>query len=326
MCCITRMKTRRMKLLLNHYKGKIIIAGLLFAMMLASAANTASAQVLHEQGFLPAAPAFDRERFNIVIISEAGAATLATIGLQYLWYKKFPHSHFHFFNDNNEWLNMDKVGHAATAYNIAAFQYNMMRWTGVNKTTSLWVGIGTALAYMSMIEISDGFSKEWGFSPGDMISNVSGIAFFGVQQAVWKQQRILLQYSYHGTIFPQYNPGMLGRNLPERMLKDYNGQSYWLSFNVSSFFKKANIPKWITADFGYGAGGMTGAVTNPREVNGKAIPSFSRERKLFFSVGGAFTANKNISYPSWINIFKVPTPALEYNLTESKVKLHALYY
>ncbi|HVZ96665.1 MAG TPA: DUF2279 domain-containing protein, partial [Chitinophagaceae bacterium] len=217
-------------------------------------------------------------------------------------------------------------GHATTAYNIAAFQYNVMRWAGVNKTASLWTGIGTAFAFMSMIEISDGFSQKWGFSPGDMLANVSGITLFGVQQAIWGRQKILLQYSYHETIFAKYNPGELGSNLPERMLKDYNGQSYWMSFNLSSFFKNAAIPKWITADIGYGATGMTGAVANPAEVNGKPVPSFSRDRKLFFAIGGAFTANKNTSYPSWINIFKIPAPALEYNLTEGKMKADILYY
>src|ERR1700690_499384 len=116
------------------------------------------AQNVSEQGFLTALSNFNKQRFNVVVISEACVGSLITVGLQYLWYKKFPRSRFHFFNDNDEWLNMDKVGHATTAYNIAAFQYNMMRWSGVNKTSSLWIGVGTALAYMSMIEISDGFS------------------------------------------------------------------------------------------------------------------------------------------------------------------------
>src|ERR1017187_3822618 len=132
------------------------------------------AQKVQEQGFLPASENFNKERFNLVIISEAGIGTLVTIGLEYLWYKKFPKSRFHFFNDNDEWLNMDKVGHATSAYNISAFQYNMMRWSGVNKISSLWIGAATALAYMSMIEISDGFSAQWGFSPGDMMANITG--------------------------------------------------------------------------------------------------------------------------------------------------------
>ncbi|MEO8861918.1 MAG: DUF2279 domain-containing protein [Ginsengibacter sp.] len=294
--------------------------------LLVSIAQSGQAQKMEEQGFLPASANFDRQRFNVVILSEAGISTLATIGLEFLWYKKFPKSRFHFFNDNNEWLNMDKVGHATSAYNIAAVQYNVMRWTGVNKTTSLWVGIATALGYMTMIEVSDGFSKEWGFSPGDMIANVSGVAMFGAQQAAWHQQRILMQFSYHNSIFSKYNPGELGRNLPQRILKDYNGQSYWLSFNMSSFMGKTNFPKWITANLGYGASGMISAVHNPSEVNGKNVPSFLRERKLFLGVSGAFTANNATIYPSWLNILKIPAPVAQWNLTSDKISFRPLYY
>lgn len=297
-----------------------------FLFLLVSISQSVQAQKMEEQGFLPASANFNRQRFNVVILSEAGLSTLATIGLEFLWYKKFPKSRFHFFNDNNEWLNMDKVGHATSAYNIAAVQYNVMRWTGVNKTTSLWVGIATALGYMTMIEVSDGFSKEWGFSPGDMIANVSGVAMFGAQQAAWHQQRILMQFSYHNSIFSKYNPGELGRNLPQRILKDYNGQSYWLSFNVSSFMGKTNFPKWITANVGYGASGMISAVHNPSEMNGKNIPSFLRERKLFLGVSGAFTANNAITYPSWLNILKIPAPVAQWNLTSDKISFRPLYY
>jgi hypothetical protein len=202
----------------------------------------------------------------------------------------------------------------------------MMRWTGINKTSSLWIGLGTALAYMSMIEISDGFSAQWGFSPGDMIANVSGITIFGAQQVIWHQQRILMQYSYHPTIFAKYNPGELGSNLPQRMLKDYNGQSYWLACNLASFMGKTNFPKWINADIGYGASGMTGAVTNPSAVDGKTIPAFTRQRKLFFGITGAFTAYHTIPFPSWFNIFKVPSPALQWNLTDKKISFDPFYY
>jgi len=283
-------------------------------------------QRIDEQGFLATSANFNRQRFSTVVISEAGVGALVTIGLQYLWYKKFPRSRFHLFNDNDEWLQMDKVGHATTAYNVAALQYNLMRWSGVRKTPSLWIGLGTALAYMSMIEISDGFSAQWGFSPGDMAANLTGVAMFGLQQSLWHQQRILMQFSYHNTLFAKYNPGELGSNLPERMLKDYNGQTYWLSFNVSSFLGKTNFPKWITADFGYGASGMTGAVTNPSKVNGKDIPRFDRERKLFFGFSGAFTANKSLPYASWLNVFKVPAPVVEWNITGNKVVFKPFYF
>jgi hypothetical protein len=301
---------------------RIICSALIFLVI----SKNVIAQRAVEQGFLPPSENFNRGRFNFVVISEIGIGTLATIGLQYLWYKKFPRSHFHFFNDNDEWLNMDKVGHATTAYNISAFQYNLMRWSGVKKSSSMWIAGATGLAYMSMIEIFDGFSSQWGFSKGDMLANIAGTAIFVAQQSTWQQQRIQMQFSYHNSIYAKYNPGELGRNLPQHLIKDYNGQSYWLAFNVSSFLGKTDFPRWINADIGYGAEGMTGAVINPSVVDGKTIPSFTRQRKLFFGVTGAFTTKNNITYPSWLNIFKVPTPVMEWNLTKNKIKFRPFYY
>jgi len=77
------------------------------------------------QEFFRPDPKYNPGRVNGVVIAEAAIGTAVTIGLNYLWYKKFPHSKFHMFNDNNEWLSMDKMGHATTAYNIAAIQSDL---------------------------------------------------------------------------------------------------------------------------------------------------------------------------------------------------------
>ena len=89
---------------------------------------------------------------------------------------------------------------------------------------------------------------------------------------------------------------------------------------------KTNFPKWITANLGYGASGMISAVHNPSEVNGKNVPSFLRERKLFLGVSGAFTANNAITYPSWLNILKILAPVAQCNLTSDKISFRPLYY
>ena len=46
------------------------------------------------------------------------------------------------------------------------------------------------------------------------------------------------------------------------MLKDYNGQTYWLSANLKSFFPGSNIPPWLNVAIGYGADGMFGGFEN----------------------------------------------------------------
>ena len=120
---------------------------------------------------------------------------------------------FHFFNDNSEWLQMDKAGHATTAYNIGSIQYDLMRWCGVKNDASIAVGSITALGYMSIVEVLDGFSSKWGFSKGDMVANIFGAALFASQQKVWNQQRISLKFSFHPSLYVQYYPSELGKRL-----------------------------------------------------------------------------------------------------------------
>ncbi len=285
----------------------------------------ANGQITNDPELLNPSRSFNPKRLTTVVISETALASVITIGLQYLWYKKYPKSHFHFFDDNDEWLQMDKMGHATTAYNVSAVQYNLMRWCGVNRTTSEWVGGATGLAYLLLIEIMDGFSAQWGFSKGDLAADIFGAAFFTGQQALWKEQKIQMRFSFHKSIFAKYNPGELGANFPQRLIKDYNAQSYWFSVNLHSFLnKRINFPAWMNADLGYGAEGMTGAVTNPKEVNGNPLPTFQRNRKFFFGIDGAFTKPGTIPFPSWINIFRIPTPVIEFK--EHKIIFRPFYF
>ena len=283
-----------------------------------------------QQFAFPPSQTYQPDRLKKVVIIESAAGVLVSVGLYYLWYKKFPKSRFHFFNDNDEWLQMDKVGHATTAYNIAVIQNDLMRWSGVSKGTSISIGGLTALGYMSIIEIMDGFSKHWGFSPGDMAANIFGAAFFAAQQKWWGEQRVALKFSFHNSPFAKYNPGELGSKWSSRILKDYNGQTYWLSFNIKSFLSsKSNFPQWANIAFGYSAEGMTGASSNPTMVNGKTIPYFKRYRQFYLAPDAdLFRINSSAIYndASYLLKFsKIPLPALEYS-TNKQIKFHALYY
>ena len=294
----------------------------LFSLLLSSA---------RAQEFFKPSSTYNPGRVNGTIIVESAIGTAVTIGLNYLWYKKFPHTKFHLFNDNNEWLNMDKVGHATTAYNIAAIQGDVLHWGGVRQGTAALVGTATALSFMSMIEILDGHSDGWGFSKGDMLANIAGCVLYEGQQLMWGQQRISLKYSYHATLFPKYYPAELGSNLPQRMLKDYNGQSYWLSFNIGSFLPaSAHFPQWLNLAAGYGAEGMVGAVKNPTEVDGKPVPYFRRYRQFYLSFDTDLYRLDGLS-PLASTLLKVnrtiktPAPALEWNEVEG-FRFHPFYY
>jgi len=253
-------------------------------------------------------------------------------GLYTLWYKDYPRSSFHFFNDNNEWLQMDKAGHAYGTYQLSRLTYNLADYSCFNKTKSIWLGTTVAIIYMNSIEIFDGFSAEWGASIGDAAANTAGWLLFTLQQQFWDEQRISLKYSFFPSQYAQYRPSHLGNSLFSQPIKDYNAITTWISVNPSTFLKTENrfLPNWLCFSLGYSADGMLGGTSNPNSYNGQPIPHFERQRQYYFSLDVDFTKIetdskflKSLLFA--LNAIKFPFPAIEYG-EKSKFKFKALYF
>ncbi len=252
-------------------------------------------------------------------------------GLYYLWYKDYDQSGFHTINDNKAWLQVDKIGHVFSAYQMGRVAYTGFRWAGLDEKKSVWIGGTYGFLFLTTVEIFDGFSTNWGFSWGDVMANAAGSGLFIGQQLLWKEQRIQLKFSYSPSKYAQYNPNLLGSNHTERFLKDYNAQTYWLSINPQSFSSSRRIfPKWLNIAVGYGAKGMTGTYYNPEEVDGVAIPNFNRTRQFYLSLDLDLTKIKtNSEFLRLVlevaNMVKIPFPTLEYN-NEDGLEFHAVYF
>lgn len=252
------------------------------------------------------------------------------VGLNELWYKDYPRSGFHFFNDNHQWLQVDKIGHAMTAYYISKLSMDAIKWSGVSSGKAMWYGSVFGLVFLSSFEVFDGLSAQWGASIGDMAANTIGVACLIAQQKTWQEQRLLLKFSFYPSKYPQYRPTILGSNFNEQILKDYNGHTYWLSINAASFFKNKGIPDWLNLALGYGADGMLGGNENPfHDKNGNVLPYFNRQRQFYFSLDIDLTRIKTKSrlLNSFFNAFgfvKIPFPALEFR--GQKILFHPLYF
>ena len=277
-------------------------------------------------------PAKVKRNVKIVVGTELTLYAVSMTGLYFAWYADYPQSNFHFYNDNGEWMQMDKIGHGVTSYLVGSFGYEMLRDAGLDEKRSIWLGGTLGLAFLTTVEVFDGFSSEWGFSWGDMAANTLGAGLFIGQQFLWHEQRITLKYSFHTTEFADYRPDVLGSNFLQQTIKDYNGQTYWASFNFKSLFlnKESKFPTWLNFAFGYGATGMTGGYENALEHNGKPIPYYDRQRQFYFSLDVDFTKiptnNKVLKYTfKVLNIFKLPFPTLEYN-TGNQWVWHWIYF
>jgi hypothetical protein len=269
-------------------------------------------------------------RKTTLAISGGAAYTASMFGLYQLWYKDYPGSGFHFFNDNREWKGIDKAGHATSSYYVGRLGYDAWRWAGMSETKAIWIGGLTGFFHLTIIEIFDGFSAQWGASAGDLAANTLGSALFISQQLGWHQQRAVLKWSYHSTDFPSYRPDLLGRNSVQQMLKDYNGHTYWLSANLRCFAgKESRIPGWLNIAVGYHATGMTGAATNSTVYNEKQIPEFERRSLYYISPDIDLTRiHTHSAVLKWIfetiGFLKFPLPALE--ISTQGVKFNPIYF
>ena len=276
--------------------------------------------------FLKPSDSLNTKRKNAVLISGTSLAGLTLIGLDRLWYKDFPRSSFNAVNDNDEWLQVDKVGHLYSAYQLTRVGAETFNWAGANKKSQLIFGSALSLGFLTTVEIFDGYSAEWGFSWGDFTANVLGSGLYVGQELLWNEQRITVKYSFHQTQYASQNPEKLGTGIFEEFLKDYNGQTYWLSANLHSFFKDSKLPKWLNIAIGYGAEGMlTG-----RSESSSFFTNQDRYRQFYLSLDVDLTRIQTNSrflktLFSVVNVLKIPSPTLEFKGNRGTV-FHLLYY
>lgn len=278
--------------------------------------------------FLKPADSLNQSRRNAVILSESVLTAGALLSLNQVWYADFPKSDFHLINDNGEWLQMDKAGHVFSSYQLGRFSKELFQWSGMSQKNQLLYGSTFGFAFLTAVEIMDGYSSQWGASIGDVAANASGTALYVSQELLWKEQRIFPKFSFHTTAYASIRPTVLGNSLNEQIIKDYNGQTYWLSVNCRSFMKKSSIPNWLNLAFGYGAEGMiTG---EDAFVNTIFLPESKRYRQFYLSLDADLTKIETKSsllktFFSIFNSIKIPAPTFEIN-GKGKLKLYYLYF
>lgn len=247
--------------------------------------------------------------------------------LSHAWYKNYPQTSFHFFNDNNDWLQVDKAGHVFGTYTVGRMSREVWRWAGLGRKKQIWIGGLSGAAFMTVIEVLDGYSSNWGFSLGDMAANLGGSGLLIAQELAWNEQRVHLKFSFHKNtyadpVLSQRANNLFGRRGWEHVLKDYNGQTYWASVNLKSFLKKSKIPAWLNIAVGYGAEGMFGGSENrAKDANGNVYfdrTDIPRRRQWYLSpdidLTKIKTKSKLIKTAFFLlNAIKIPAPSLGFS-------------
>src|SRR5262249_17889891 len=125
------------------------------------------------------------------------------------------------------------------------------------------------------------------------------------------------KFSFHQTSFPQKNPNLLGSDFSQQLIKDYNGQTYWLSADMDKFVR---FPHWLNLCVGYGAANM---------IYARDEQNRDPYRKYFIGIDFDLTAIrtkskvlKTLIY--FVNTIRLPAPAIEFS--QGKVRGHLLYF
>ncbi len=317
----------------KHSLYVVIITRLFFQSISAEAQYTFKPDITFSrlQNFVDTNPQntypYNKKRVRLVTAANIVGYGGALIGLNAVWYSKYPRSGFHFFNDDAEWLQVDKVGHVYSAYSESRASMELWRWAGLPRKQRIWIGGLSGVAYQSIIEILDGFSSEYGFSPLDFTANVVGSGMFIAQEFAWDDQRIKFKFSFHRKNYGEADlnqraDDIYGKTEIERFIKDYNGQTYWLSANINSFFPNSKLPRWLSMSVGYGAEGMFGARSNVAVDNDGALTfdrrDIKRYRQWYLSPDIDFmkikTNKKGLKFLFFVlDAVKFPAPTIEFS-------------
>lgn len=258
---------------------------------------------------------------KIINIGVPSAAVISLVGINEVWYKNYARSDFHFFDDLKEWNGMDKIGHACTSYQLNKISHCLFKKNNIKKP--LLKSSVYTFGYMLGVELLDGYSTEWGFSIYDVIGNGLGTMLYTFQERKFKNQPFKIKFSSHKSTYASCRPSLLGENRLQQILKDYNGQTYWLTFNYNELWnKRIKLFDYIDFAFGYSIDGFTGGHNNPEISSCNCLindcNNLKRTSQFIFSVDLNTSKIKN-KHPILgkfllpFDIVKIPFPAFILN-------------
>ncbi len=234
------------------------------------------------------------------------AVTGIHIYQQNAWWKD-QRTSFHFQNDADYALNVDKAGHFFGGAFGSFLGRKSLEWSGASKTTAVWGGFALGALFELYVEFEDGFARDWGFSPGDATADVIGAAWPLAQHYVPGMEFVQPKFSY----FP--SQALLDGNHDGNMIDDYEGQTFWMGIHVHGLLPrswKPYWPEWLGIAVGVSVRNM------PIRVNGTVTYGNPLERNIILALD--YDVTKIIPGDTWLlvalkealNFIHFPSPAI----------------
>jgi hypothetical protein len=197
----------------------------------------------------------DPLRVGIVAGATVGGFVVGHGMLNDLWWKgeRVPF-HINTSQDYTYALNADKYGHATFAYMASTVYGDLMGWCGLDSGSAAWWGFGVAMTYQTYIEVRDGFSRDYGFSWGDIGANTVGAVLPVAQHYIPSLRAIDLQISF-------WPSNAFRQGAYNAIIDDYTSTTHWLSMNVHDLAPRSvqqYLPPWIGVAIGHSVRNLDG--------------------------------------------------------------------
>ena len=179
----------------------------------------------------------------------------------------------------------------------------------------------------------DGYGKNWGFSPSDMYSNLTGALLNLGQHYIPFLQNFQMKFMY----FPSDWHGELKRQPSEFFIDDYSSQTFFVSIDIynmlPSDMKKYWLP-WLQLSIGYAARNLV-SPDYPRDPK-KSFPYYGGE--VFGSPRFIVALDYDMvrllpegaGFWNWLrqslNYIKFPAPAIEFGETTRLFLLYPFHF
>lgn len=217
-------------------------------------------------------------------------------------------SHFHFENDFDYALNLDKFGHFAAGVVLAESFYEGYRWAGLSEFKSyLFAGL-SAMATHIAIDVKDGYSPAWGFSIFDVLSGSLGGFLPMAERYVPVFKYVDLKWSYW--INTTYYYDKTTHRGDAVFTDDYVNQTFWASFKPYRLLP-ASVRKYYPSWLAFAAG-----LSIDETAMDFHAPDKDRHREVYLALDydlEAFRPQSRMArtFIKFLNYFKLPAPAIQ---------------
>lgn len=157
------------------------------------------------------------------------------------------------FGADTDHGGQDKLGHFMFTYAGSRLLTLGLTSRGNDRDAALRLGTLTTYGALTGVEVLDGFSAKWSFSPEDFLMNTLGAGTAWLMETDPKSDgRFDFRFNYRPSTAPD------GSRRNWEPVSDYSGQTYYFVTKASGFETLDRVPvlRFLELSLGYGARGF----------------------------------------------------------------------